>query len=112
MESSDFVKVENYDQYKILIPKRKFETSENLGEFIREFNQLIESDDKNIALDFAEIEYAPSSIIGMIMKAHKEFEQIEKKLAVLRPHPKLLNILQASGVNKILRIVDKKEDLL
>ncbi len=70
------------------------------------FRQLIESGKFNIHLDFSALEYISSAGIGVILSHQEELSQNGKGMVFSGLSPKVLNVFQLLGLDKIFPICE------
>ena len=101
----------DFQDFEILVPQQNLDSAENLKEFLEAFNELVDTDVPNIALDFHNVEYIPSSVIGMIISAYKNCRRLGGQLVLISVGPKLETLIEAAGVKGLFKVIKKKEEL-
>ena len=64
----------------------------------------------HIVLDMAEVEHAPSLVLGTIIVLQKRIKTQDGELAILRPTERLKRIFEITKMNKIIRIYTDEEE--
>lgn len=65
------------------------------------------------ALDLSELSFMDSSGIALILRLHKRMTALEGRLLVMDPAPQPLRVLDASGIDRLVRIVSTvKENVI
>lgn len=66
----------------------------------------------HIVLDMAEVEHAPSLVLGSIIVLQKRIRTRDGELALLHPTERLQRILEITKMSKIFRIYTDEEEAL
>lgn len=79
-----------------------------LGESARLFSdylkELIESDAGSVLIDMTEIDYVDSTGLGELVGYLQRFEDQGRRLALLRPQSRILNLLKLTMLDEVFQI--------
>lgn len=64
----------------------------------------------HIVLDMAEVEHAPSLVLGSIIVLQKRIRSQDGELAIVRPTERLKRILEITKMNKIIHIYTTEDE--
>lgn len=73
--------------------------------------QLIESEQRDLAMDLSGIEFMDSSGLGVLVKAHQLLAEREQSLVLRSPSPQVMRTLEVSGLNNVLSVDGSTEDV-
>jgi anti-anti-sigma factor len=74
-------------------------------------NQLIEDGDKNILMNFEELDFISSTGLRVILATGKKLSS-SGKLTICNPNITVNDVLNMSGFNKMFAVYDSEEDAL
>ncbi len=75
-------------------------------------NNFISSGKRNVVIDLLQLDYIYSDSINVLMALNKRISDVGGYLALMRPSPEVVQILQKAGIYNVLSIFDSDEVLL
>ena len=87
-----------------------------LGESARLFsdylNELIEGDTGPVLIDMTAIDYVDSTGLGELVGYLQRFEGQGRRLALLRPQSRILNLLKLTQLDKVFQIFTNENEAI
>ena len=85
----------------------------NFGESARQFSsyleELLESDVPAVLVDMSEIDSVDSTGLGELVGYLQRFEKVGRRLALYRPHRRIVSLLRLTRLDEIFSIYDEKD---
>ncbi len=67
---------------------------------------------RKLILDFSQVKFLSSSMLGVLLRMRKEMEGIKGEMAICGLRPELHKVFKISKLNKLFKFFDKEEDAL
>ncbi len=84
----------------------------NFGESAQQFStylaELLAADAPVVLIDMSDIDHVDSTGLGELVGYLQRFEKEGRRLALLRPHTRILNLLRLTRLNEIFPIYDDR----
>lgn len=74
--------------------------------------EIAENDKVNLIVDFSNCNYISSIVIGLLLKKHAKFSELDLKLMVCGLNPTLENVLKMTKLYSILYVEKNRETAL
>ncbi|MFH1762375.1 MAG: STAS domain-containing protein [bacterium] len=84
---------------------------QNMSLFNNSLDNFLYKKIKNIALDFSKLEQITSNGIATILKLNEKIKMNDGHLKILGPSSHVESIFKSVGIDKIIRIIKKPEEL-
>lgn len=105
------MKIEQREQDNLTVVK--IEGVIKLGESARQFSkylqELLEKETNSVLIDMSEIDYVDSTGLGELVGYLQRFSAQGRRLALLRPHTRILNLLKLTKLDQVFQIFDDEE---
>jgi anti-anti-sigma factor len=98
-------------EMEVIIPSLQPDEILNPEELKSEVVSSIEFGNIHVALDFSEISYISSGIIGMLVSLQKIVSKRSGRFALIVPNERLYDILDRTGSTKVITVCRSWEDL-
>jgi len=88
----------------------------NFGESAQRFSayleELLDAGVPVVLIDLSGIDHVDSTGLGELVGYLQRFEKEGRRLALLRPHTRVLNLLRLTRLNEIFSVYDDREDAI
>lgn len=88
----------------------------NFGESAERFSayleELLDAGVPVVLIDLSGIDHVDSTGLGELVGYLQRFEKEGRRLALLRPHTRVLNLLRLTRLNEIFSVYDDREDAI
>ncbi len=88
----------------------------NFGESAQRFSayleELLDAGMPVVLIDLSGIDHVDSTGLGELVGYLQRFEKEGRRLALLRPHTRVLNLLRLTRLNEIFSVYDDREDAI
>lgn len=85
-----------------------------LGESARKFSEylqeLLETQTNSVLVDMSEIDYVDSTGLGELVGYLQRFTAQGRRLALLRPHVRIINLLRLTKLDEIFQVFDDEAE--
>ena len=85
-----------------------------LGESARQFSEylqdLLETQTNSVLVDMSEIDYVDSTGLGELVGYLQRFAAQGRRLALLRPHTRIVNLLRLTKLDEIFQVFDDETE--
>jgi anti-sigma B factor antagonist len=85
---------------------------ESKEKFARVMDELLSQKDVNVLVNFSGINYLDSTGIGELVGYMNRFVENNRQLKLLRPHERILKLLQITRLDSIFEIFDDEKEAL
>jgi len=88
----------------------------NFGESAQRFSayleELLDAGVPVVLIDLSGIDHVDSTGLGELVGYLQRFEKEGRRLALLRPHTRVLNLLRLTRLNEIFSVYDDRDDAI
>ncbi len=85
-----------------------------LGESAQLFSSylqaLLDEENNSVLIDMSEIDYVDSTGLGELVGYLQRFSEQGRRLALLRPHTRILNLLRLTKLDEIFQLFDDEAE--
>jgi len=85
---------------------------ESKEKFVRVMDELLSQQDVNVLVNFSGINYVDSTGIGELVGYLNKFVESNRQLKILKPHERILKLLQITKLDTMFEIYDDEEQAL
>ncbi len=85
---------------------------ESKEKFVHVMDELLSQKDLNVLVNFADINYMDSTGIGELVGYLNKFVENNRQLKILRPHDRILKLLQITKLDTMFQIFQDEEEAL
>jgi len=85
---------------------------ESKEKFVHVMDELLSQKDLNVLVNFAGINYMDSTGIGELVGYLNKFVESNRQLKILKPHDRILKLLQITKLDTMFQIFQDEEEAL
>ena len=85
---------------------------ESKEKFVRVMDDLLSQPDVNVLVNFEHINYVDSTGIGELVGYMNKFVENNRQMKLLRPHERVMKLLQITKLESIFQIYDNEAEAL
>jgi anti-anti-sigma factor len=106
------INVEVLDKYVIIHLSGQFTGGTETDDLVTEFDKIAAFPNPVLIVDFENTNFISSIVIGLLVKMHAKFSELDAKLVFCGLNQTLRNVLKMTKVDSIINISDNIEDAL
>ncbi len=103
-------KLEEYDNYSIIRLDGQFVGGEETDKLFELAYSIINTDHKNLIMDFSWVVYFSSIVIGKLIRANRDFTEADGKLVICNVNKTIKDVFDITKVSSFIPIYDNVED--
>jgi anti-sigma B factor antagonist len=84
----------------------------NFVDFDDEVHDIIDEGAQALIIDLSRVSYMTSAGIGVLVGAHKDMTNDNKKVVFVRPRPEVMAVLESTKLDQLFIIVETQEQAL
>lgn len=107
---AEFYSMDSFDKGKILNLKGSFTGGPETDKFVKILEESTIGENNNVIINFEEVTYASSIVIGILVKMHKEFNDNNGYLVFANLNETLKNVFKITNVTSFLNITESLDD--
>lgn len=105
-------KIEEFTNYSVIHLNGQFVGGEETDALFDQVRNVLESSHKNLILDFSNVTYFSSIVIGMLIKANRDFLEENGNIIICNINATLKEIFRITKVSTIMLVKDTMEEAL
>lgn len=94
----------------ILEVKGTVKLGESAQQFAAELQKIFDETKGGVVIDFAEIDYLDSTGIGELVGYLQKFSKANRKIALFRPHQRIVALLKLTRLDSIFPVFQEKDE--
>lgn len=107
---TEYYSIEKFDKGKVIHFEGNFTGGPETDELVKILESSAAEKPNNVVLDFKDVDYASSIVIGILVKMHKEFTDNDGNLVFANLNETLKNVFKITNVASFLNIADTVEN--
>lgn len=104
--------VDVLDKYVVIKLSGQFTGDSETDLLVEEFDKIAAFPNPVLIVDFSETTFISSIVIGLLVKMHAKFSELDAKLVFCGLNPTLRNVLKMTKVDSVLNISENIEEAL
>jgi anti-anti-sigma factor len=104
------VEVENFDNGTILNLSGQFTGGSETDVFIEKIEEIEKLHNNYLIVNFSQVSYLSSIVIGLIVKMHAKYDQINSKIIFTGFNQTLESVLKMTKVYSMINVAENIED--
>ncbi len=104
--------IEKFEDYSIVKLSGQFVGGDETDKLFEIIKSVINTEHKKAILDFSEVTYFSSIVIGKLIRANREFVENDGHIVVCNLNQTLKEIFRITKVATIIKITDTTEDAI
>lgn len=104
--------IEEFDNYTIIRLNGQFVGGEETDKLFASVNSVMKKEKNNLIMDFENVIYFSSIVIGQLIKTHRDFLEAGGKMFIYNLNTTLKEVFRITKVSSFVTIVDNLDEAI